>query len=61
MKNVVEDRALHFLDKKRLERNNMIKHYKPILTGLATLTSQMQKLVSFCDKNKEKVMADHCT
>ena len=38
----------------------MIKHYKLILTGLATLTSQIQKLVSYCDKNNESVAADHC-
>ena len=28
--------------------------------GLATLTSQMQRLVFFCDNNKETVAANHC-
>ena len=59
MKNVLEDRAPYLLEEEREERNNMFKHYKPILTGLVTLTNQMQKLVSSCDKNNETVAADH--
>ena len=60
VKKVQEDFAPHLLDEKREERNSMIKHYKLILTGLATLTSQIQKFVSYSDKNKGTVSADHC-
>ena len=60
MKDVLEDRAPHLLEEECEEQNNMIMHYKSILTGLATLTSQMQKLLSFCANNKETLAADHC-
>ena len=59
MKNVFEDRAPHLWEEERKKINNTIKHYTPILAGLATLTSQMQKLVSFYHMNKETVAADH--
>ena len=38
----------------------MIKHNKLTFTGLATLTTQIQKLVSYCNKNKGVVAADPC-
>ena len=58
MKNVLEDRTPHLLEEKRKGRNDMTEHYKPICTGLATLMSQIQKLVIFCDRNKETLTAD---